>query len=144
MYRRSRLHSGLEEYGTLELQCRRNHHIAQHVVLRRRCLGREGLTLCCQVQEELHLQHSIHQWSMLRRNVHRGLHVHHGMGILDHHIQGFGHLGILDPSLEQEVIRSREEKVSADREGLHSRGVHNLHCSCLGKSEQHSDQAGKS
>jgi len=123
VYHHSRLHSDLEECGTLGLQRRRNHRIAQHGVLWRRYRDREVGTLRGQVQEGLLLQHSMHQWSVLHRNVHRGLHVHHGMGILDHHVQGFGRLGILDRSLEQEVIRSGEEKVSAAREGLHSRVV---------------------
>jgi len=144
MYRCSRLHSDLEEYGILELQRRRNHRIAQRDVLRRRYLGREGWTLRCQGQEGFHLQQSIHQWSVLRRNVHCGLHVHHGMGILDHHVQGFGRLDIIDRILEQEVIRSGEEKVSADREGVLGRVVHNLHCSCLDESEQNGDRAGRS
>ena len=61
------------------------------------------------------------------------------MGILVHHVQGFGRLDILDRILEQEVIRRGGGKVSAD-----SWVVHNPHCSCLIESELNGDQAGRS
>jgi len=141
MCHRNRLHSGLEECGTLELQRRRNHRSVQHVVLLCRYLDPELGTLRDQVQEGFHLQRSVHQWSVLRRNVHCGLHVHHGMGILNHHVQGFCRLDILDCNLEQEVIRSGEGKVLADILG---KVVHNFHRSCLCESEQNGDRTGRS
>jgi len=81
---------------------------------------------------------------VLHRKVHHGLHAHHGMGILGHHIQGLGRLDILNCSLEQEVIRSGEGKVAADRKVLLGRVGHSLHYSCFGESKRHGNQAGKS
>jgi len=78
------------------------------------------------------------------RNVHHSLDVHHGILILDHHVQGFGCLDNLDHILEQEVIRNGEGKAAVDMEDLLGRDGRNLRCSCLGENERHGDRAGKS